>query len=479
MLSLRRCHLQLCRTSCIAHHHNANLHLPALVGSSWQPRRVEQSWHHRVFHHPYSSSNKTTEPCAAVGERVTILTIDGGGIRGLIPATVLAHLEKKLQDLEDRPEARLADYFDYIAGTSTGGLIAAMLAGPAPGEGRRPLFAAKEIESFYTKHGPRIFPQKWCGLAAGIAAVWGPKYDGEYLRDVVRGTLGKTRVRNTLTNVIIPTFDVRLLQPIIFSTRDAKITPSKNVLLSDVCIGSSAAPTYLPAHYFWTKNANRADREYHLIDGGVAANNPTMVAMTTITEEIILAAEEEKKATNNDVLKAFKEGHGRFLVLSIGTGLRSEEVLTANACSKWGLLGWLWKKGGMKPIIDIFMAASSDLVDFHVAVKFKLFGSEKNYLRIQDSKLCGATAAVDSATPENMRKLVEIGKRMLKQRVSRVNVDTGEYEHVMGDHRRNAEALDEFAMELYKERKARRKTMKDDGPVRRVLARLRATTSSS
>ena len=56
--------------------------------------------------------------------------------------------------------------------------------------------------------------------------------------------------------------------------KQAKVTPSKNALLSDVCIGTSAAPTYLPAHYFCTKDANREQREYNLIDGGVAANNP-------------------------------------------------------------------------------------------------------------------------------------------------------------------------------------------------------------
>lgn len=68
----------------------------------------------------------------------------------------------------------------------------------------------------------------------------------------------------------------------------------------------------------------------------------TMVAIITITEEIILSAEEEKKATkNNNVLKAFKEKHGRFLVLSIGTGLRSDEgrMYTPNSCSKWGISG--------------------------------------------------------------------------------------------------------------------------------------------
>lgn len=91
------------------------------------------------------------------GQRVTVLTVDGGGIRGLIPGTILAFLEARLQEL-DGPEARLADYFDYIAGTSTGGLITAMLA--APGKDNRPLYAAKDINGFYMENCPRIFPQK-------------------------------------------------------------------------------------------------------------------------------------------------------------------------------------------------------------------------------------------------------------------------------------------------------------------------------
>jgi patatin-like phospholipase/acyl hydrolase len=148
---------------------------------------------------------------------VTVLTIDGGGIRGLIPGTVLAFLEARLQEL-DGPDARLADYFDYIAGTSTGGLITAMLAAPAAKGSRRPLFEAKDINPFYLKHGSRIFPRKW-----SIAAALGPKHDGEYLRAVTRKVLGDTRVGHTVTGVIIPTFDVKLQQPIIFSKYDVRI----------------------------------------------------------------------------------------------------------------------------------------------------------------------------------------------------------------------------------------------------------------
>ncbi|RLM59107.1 patatin-like protein 1 [Panicum miliaceum] len=95
-------------------------------------------------------------PPAKQGRVLTVLSIDGGGIRGLIPATILARLEAQLQE-KDGPDARIADYFDVVAGTSTGGLIAAMLT--APGKDNRPLFAAKDISQFYLENGPKIFSQ--------------------------------------------------------------------------------------------------------------------------------------------------------------------------------------------------------------------------------------------------------------------------------------------------------------------------------
>nr|TKW28840.1 hypothetical protein SEVIR_3G354900v2 [Setaria viridis] len=158
-------------------------------------------------------------------------------------------------------------------------------------------------------------------------------------------------------------------------------------------------------------------------------------------------------AKAHNLLKAPEDDCGRFLVLSIGTGLSSDEgMYTAKIWSKWGILGWL-RNRGMAPIIDIFMAASSDLVDIHVAVKFKLFRSERNYLRIQDNTLGCTAAAMDR---ENMRNLVKIGERMLKQKVSRVNVDTGKYEAVQEENRTNAEPLNDLAKELSKERTVRR-----------------------
>ncbi|KAG5033934.1 hypothetical protein JHK87_008844 [Glycine soja] len=118
------------------------------------------------------------------GNLVTILSIDGGGIRGIIPATILAFLEAQLQEL-DGEDARLADYFDVIAGTSTGGIVTAMLT--APNDNQRPLFAAKDIKPFYLEHCPKIFPQHsglWGSVGKLLRSLGGPKYNGKYLQEV-------------------------------------------------------------------------------------------------------------------------------------------------------------------------------------------------------------------------------------------------------------------------------------------------------
>ncbi|PKI46092.1 hypothetical protein CRG98_033487 [Punica granatum] len=164
------------------------------------------------------------------GNLITILSIDGGGIRGLIPGTILNFLESELQKL-DGEEVRLADYFDVIAGTSTGGLVTAMLT--CPDENSRPLFAAKDIKEFYLSHGPKIFPQesRLSILTKSICTVMGPKYDGEYLHELVQEILGSKKLHQTLTNVVIPSFDIKQLQPTIFSSYDVSNFPLINPIV--------------------------------------------------------------------------------------------------------------------------------------------------------------------------------------------------------------------------------------------------------
>ncbi|KAM6573690.1 hypothetical protein CsatA_017770 [Cannabis sativa] len=385
---------------------------------------------------------------------ITVLSIDGGGIRGIIPAIILTFLEKQLQRLEGDENARIGDYFDVISGTSTGGLVTAMLT--APNHNNRPLFASQDIKDFYLNESPKIFPQKSCGVFPRIKKVIkslvGPKYDGDYLHKLIRQKLGHTKLNQTLTNVVIPTFDIKQLQPTVFSSYEVKKNPSSdmNVLLSDICIGTSAAPTYLPAHYFEAKDSNgEVIRKFNLIDGGVAANNPTLVAIGEVWKDKIIATLSPTIDNNNDPILDC----GRFLVISLGTGSPKIEMkYNAQDVAKWGLVSWL-NKGGSAPIIDVFSHASSDMVDLHLSVLFKAFKSEHQYLRIQDDTLENDVSSVDIATTKNLEDLVKVGEELLKKPMCRVNLETCRYE--ICSHETNEQALVRFAKRLWDEKQFR------------------------
>ncbi|GFY93839.1 PATATIN-like protein 5 [Actinidia rufa] len=245
-----------------------------------------------------------------------------------------------------------------------------------------------------------------------FGAVTGPKYDGKHLRTLVKDLLGNTTVNQTLTDVVIPTFDIKRLQPVIFSTDAGNEDVSKNALLSDICLGTSAAPTYLPAYYFETKYENGQTRSYDLIDGGVAANNPVNSnshnphLQRTLDGKIQVCVDIKPMESRN------------MLVLSLGTGVPKQEEpkYNAAAASKWGLLNWVFHNGR--------------------------------------HTLTGDAASLDIATKENMQRLVQIGNELLKKPMSRVNLETGRFE-VVGEVT-NEEALIRFAEQLSEERKRRK-----------------------
>ncbi|KAL5705062.1 hypothetical protein ACHQM5_023408 [Ranunculus cassubicifolius] len=376
---------------------------------------------------------------AETTKTVTILSIDGGGIRGLIPGAILAFLESKLQEI-DGPDARIADYFDIIAGTSTGGLIATMLA--APDKDNRPLYAAKDINQFYLEQGPKIFPQDEINPN-------GPKYDGVYLRSFARDVLKETTISQTLTNVLLTAFDVRLLQPTNFTTFSAKSDPSMDVKLSDICISTSAAPTFFPGHYFESQYSNGNARKFHLIDGGVAAINPTLLAMSQVTQEVL---KKNRQFSNIKPMDATQ-----FLIISLGTGLpKKEEIYDAEMVGKWTTLEWLINMNNMRtPLIDMYGDAGSDMVDIHTSTLFQASHVASRYLRIQDDTLEGTVASVDVATEENMQNLIKVGNDLLKKPVSRINLETGWNEEVPGEGS-NEDAISRFAHLLSNEHKHRR-----------------------
>ncbi|KAI3837484.1 hypothetical protein MKX03_034345 [Papaver bracteatum] len=409
---------------------------------------------------------------------ITILSIDGGGVRGIIPATILAFLESELQKLDGK-EARIADYFDLIAGTSTGSLVTAMLS--TPNENNRPLYAAKDICPFYFSECPKIFCEEskmhrqvtkrykfpwsddpnwlsevtWKKIASTayvsvkyfmawlLTVVFHPKYDGKYLRMITKDILGARKLNETLTNVLITSFDIKLLHPIIFSSFQAKRDATKVVLLSDVVISSSAAPYYLPPHFFRTNTAI-----YNLVDGGVAANNPTLLAIREATK--INGNQQNSYYSSQDC--------NRYLVLSLGTGSAKRQGYEVQK-SQWGLLDWFASDKGTPPLLDVFCNAIDDMVDIYLSLIFPTHhNSGRNYLRIQDDNMKANETSTDDSSMVNMLRLERIGKALLEKRVSMTNLDTGLQEPVQGA-RSNKDALIEFAGRLSAERRRRMATV--------------------
>ncbi|KAK3423130.1 hypothetical protein EUGRSUZ_F00013 [Eucalyptus grandis] len=156
---------------------------------------------------------------------------------------------------------------------------------------------------------------------------------------------------------------------------------------------------------------------YHLIDGGVTANNPALVAIAQVFKETANAIP--------DFFPLAATNYGRFLVISIGTSSpKIERKYNAKMAVKWGTVDWLLH-GGSVPLVDVFTTASADMVDFHISATFQALPFEDNYLRIQDDTLTGKDSSVDIATKENLENLLRIGERLLKKPVSRVNLETG------------------------------------------------------
>lgn len=186
--------------------------------------------------------------------RFQVLSLDGGGLRGLFSAAVLAAIEEDLQ-------TSVVDHFDLIAGTSTGGIIAIAL-----GLGLRPA----EIVTFYETHGPRIFSNtlRWRWLRHWVA----PKHSGAKLEAALRETFGGRLFGESQKRLVVPSYNLGDDDVYLFRTpHAAHLRRDGRVPAWKVALATAAAPTYFPAC--------RAVDRIRLVDGGVYANNPAMVAV--------------------------------------------------------------------------------------------------------------------------------------------------------------------------------------------------------
>ncbi len=231
-----------------------------------------------------------------------ILSIDGGGIRGIYPAHILKCIEEKLQ-------INLNDTFDMITGTSTGSIIAAGIAANT---------STNDIQNLYRLHGSKIFQKKdffWPHKKSKslIQPMFDSIYDTQHLESVLLDVFQDTRLEDINKPLILPATDIGNGCVHVFKSAYSKdFTRDNKVLVKDAVLASCSAPSYFNPHKV---------NEYLLADGGLWANNPSLVA--------VIDANKRLEVSFNDIR-----------VLSIGTG-HSKTIYDVNNKQKWGLLnGW-------------------------------------------------------------------------------------------------------------------------------------------
>ncbi len=298
-----------------------------------------------------------------------VLAIDGGGIRGLIPALVLAEIER-------RTGRRIADMFDLIAGTSTGGILACGLT--RRGDDGRPLHTAEELAEIYVTEGPKIFDRS---LVHGVTSLGGlveEKYDDKGLNAALEKYLGDARLKEVLTDVLITAYDISDRFAFFFRSSRARTDEEYDFSLFEAARATSAAPTYFePVEVTDAAGA----RTYPLIDGGVYAVNPAMCAYA----EVVGA------------------GHELEVLASLGTGEQTQRY-EFDDVTGWGLVEWV------RPLIDIVFDGVADTVDFEAATLAK-----DRYQRFQ-AALRYASDALDDASEGNLRRLEGDAERLIAER---------------------------------------------------------------
>jgi len=318
---------------------------------------------------------------------IVILSIDGGGLRGIIPVKILQFIKKIVED--NNGNARIENMFDFVSGTSTGGLIACAL---TVGENGKLKYGLDDIENVYVEDGPTIFPIR-TGINRflhNLTDLWEPEFKADGLEGVLKKLLGESRILDCLLPILIPTYDIYGNQTIFFNQSTASDrTQNANAFLFDVCRATSAGPTYLPPHDFIY-----GDSRITCIDGGTFMNNPA-VGMLVHAHE---CRDFYKEKYGYDI----KEDYSNVYLLSLGTGHYTDSI-TDQESVKWGQYQWI------QHLIDIMMQGASRTVDHEVP---EIIGDD-HYLRLNVKIKNAVESDMADARTGTRHDLVELTNLML------------------------------------------------------------------
>jgi predicted acylesterase/phospholipase RssA len=325
----------------------------------------------------------TITPVAPARKKFSVLAIDGGGIRGIIPARVLQAIEEHMR----RPVSAL---FDLVAGTSTGALVALGLTKPASAGPAAPAYAAADLVSLYLDHGGEIFHSSLARRLTTADGLLGVRYPAGPIEAVLADRFGDTMLSEALTEVVVPSYDLSQPAPFFFKRRYPREDPRFDVRMAAAARATSAAPTYFdpaPLEPF------AGERQHALIDGGVFANDP---AVSAYAEALDLWG-----------------GDVEIQVVSIGTGQPPQEFGRARIpvpygkARHWGLARWA------RPVLEVVFDGIADASEWQLKRLCRHSNGESPRYHRMQSPLPTANHALDDASKDNLERLLHDAETLL------------------------------------------------------------------
>lgn len=311
-----------------------------------------------------------------------ILAIDGGGVRGIIPAMMLA-------EIEQRTGKHIAHLFDLLSGTSAGGILATGLA--TPNKDGEPMYTANEGVQLFQHRSQELFYRSLWYTFITANGFWKVKYPNKGIDKFLYSFFGDTQLKDALTEVLITAYELETRTAFFFKRHHAKADQHDNYFMRDIIRATTAAPTYFsPARF---QNVTKT-RWFTMVDGGLYANNPAMCAYI-----------EARKLWPNET---------DFLVVSLGAG-EMTQPLQYQTVKLWGTAQWA------VPILGITFDGIADTVDHQMHQLLPMTDQPFNkYWRFQ-TKLKKENSSFDNTSVANISQLMEVGKRVINDHTSQLD----------------------------------------------------------
>lgn len=335
-------------------------------------------------------------------KKIRILSLDGGGIRGIIPGIILSYLEDELKQKTRNQNTSIGQYFDFMAGTSTGGILSLVYL--CPDRHGNFKYGARDALSMYVNLGDDIFNLSLKKQLQSLAGLADEKYAETELENILDRFLENSKLSQALRPCLITSYDIQNRKSFFFTSADAD-SDVHDFLMKDVARATSAAPTYFEA----ARVKSLFGSPYALVDGGVFANNPSLCAYAE-------ARGIDFSTFLKDPDKPDRPSAKDMLMVSIGTG----SVKRSYAYKEFkdaGVLQWI------KPLIDIMMSGNAETVDFQLRKIYETLSKKDcgDYYRIQP-KLINSNSEMDRADEANIMALQEDGL-----------LAVAEYKHVLDE----------------------------------------------